>query len=109
GLFGMVSYIADQRTREIDLQKVLGASRCHIFELLSREMNYLILVSVVISFPVTWLLVRNWLDHFTVQIPLDWKVFVLAGLFALLIANLVSVYKAFSSYRVNPVDTLKYE
>ncbi|HNS16392.1 MAG TPA: ABC transporter permease [Bacteroidales bacterium] len=109
GLYGMASYVADQRTREIGIRRVMGASRYHIVQLLSRELNYLVLVSVVIAFPLTYLLVRNWLNDFTVQIRPDWKVFILAGLFALFIATLVSVYKALSTYRTKPVKTLKYE
>ncbi len=109
GLYGMASYVTDQRTKEIGIRRIMGASRFHIVQLLGRELNYLILVSVVIAFPLTYLLVRNWLDSFTVRVPLDWKVFILAGLFALLLTTLVSLYKALSSFRVNPVDTLKYE
>lgn len=109
GLYGMASYLADQRTREIGLRRVMGASRYHIMELLMKELNYLILAAIVIALPVAYLLVHNWLENFAVRVPLDWMVFVVAGLFALLISTMVSTYKALSAYSVNPLDILKYE
>jgi putative ABC transport system permease protein len=109
GLYGMASYLADQRTREMGLRRVMGASRFHIVWLLLKELNALILVAIIIALPAAWLLVHNWLDNFAVRTHLDWKVFVLAGLFALLISSMVSSYKALSTYQVNPADILKYE
>jgi putative ABC transport system permease protein len=109
GLYGMASYLADQRTREIGLRRVMGASRFHIVGLLMRELNYLILAAIGIALPVAYLLVHNWLENFAVRISLNWMVFVVSGLFALLISTLVSTYKALSAYREKPVDILKYE
>ncbi|MDD5507722.1 MAG: ABC transporter permease [Bacteroidales bacterium] len=109
GLHGMASYLADQRTREMGLRRVMGASRFHIVGLLMKELNVLILVAIIIALPTTWLLVHDWLKNFAVGTPVDWKVFVAAGLFALVIASIVSTYKALSAYRVNPAEILKYE
>ncbi|HOW26515.1 MAG TPA: ABC transporter permease [Bacteroidales bacterium] len=109
GLYGMASYLADQRTREMGLRRVMGASRFHIAGLLMKELNYLILAAIVIALPLAWLLVHNWLDNFAVRIPIDWMVFAMAGLFALLISTVVSTYKALSAYRVNPAEILRHE
>lgn len=109
GLYGMASYMADQRTKEMGLRRVMGASRFHIVGLLMKELNTLILIAIVIAVPAAWLLVHNWLENFAVRIHVDWLVFVLAGLFALMISTVVSTYKALSTYRVNPAEILKYE
>ena len=109
GLYGMASYLADQRTKEMGLRRVMGASRFHIVGLLMKELDALILIAIIIALPAAWLLVHNWLENFAVRTPADWVVFMVAGLFALLIATAVSTYKALSTYRANPAEILKYE
>jgi putative ABC transport system permease protein len=109
GLFGLASYTLDQRTREIGIRRVMGASLVHITGLLTKELNWPILVSVAVAWPLAWILVRNWLDQYSERIRIDWTLFLLAGASAFLISLLISFYKALSSFRTKPVDTLKYE
>lgn len=86
GLFGLATYTAQQRTKEIGIRKVLGASVAIIIGLLSKDFLKLILISMVIAFPLAWYAMSKWLQDFAYKIDFTWWIFALAGILALLIA-----------------------
>ncbi|MEO6539955.1 MAG: ABC transporter permease, partial [Ferruginibacter sp.] len=86
GLFGLASYTAERRTKEIGIRKVLGASVTGITRLLSKDFMLLVLISAIIAFPVAWWAMNKWLQNFAYRISINWWVFVIAGILALLIA-----------------------
>jgi putative ABC transport system permease protein len=88
GLFGLVTYMAEQRTKEIGVRKVLGASMNNIVELMSRDFLRLVLFSAVIAFPVAYLLMHRWLQDYAYRVNIGWWVFAAAGLATLCIALL---------------------
>lgn len=109
GLFGLTSFMAEQRTKEIGIRRVLGAKVTDIITLLSKEFLKLIVIAILIAWPIAFLLIDDWLSHFAYRTAINWFVFILAGLFALIIALLITAYKAYVASQTNPVDTLKYE
>lgn len=109
GLLGMISLIAVQRTKEIGIRKVLGASIKQIVKLLSREFIVLVMVSIVIAIPITWYLMEQWLQNFAYRVEIQWWIFVLAGMGAILIAFLTVSTQSIRAASVNPVESLKDE
>ncbi|MCB0291728.1 MAG: ABC transporter permease [Calditrichaeota bacterium] len=109
GLFGLASFTAEQRTREIGVRKVLGAGLGSIAGLLSREFLKWVLLANLIAWPVAWYLMRGWLENFAYRTELGWLPFVLAGAAALLIALLTVSYQAVKAGLVDPVKALRYE
>jgi len=109
GLFGLISFTAEQRTKEIGIRKALGASVSSIFLLLSKEFLKLLGVAILIAWPIAWYIMDKWLQEFVYRIKLDWGIFVLAGALALVIALLTVSYQAVKAARANPVDSLRYE
>lgn len=109
GLFGLASFSAQQRTKEIGVRKVLGASAAGIVLLLSREFTRLVLVALVVAVPPAYFVMDRWLEGFAYQAGIAWWIFPLAGLVALTIAWLTVGYQAFRAAAANPVDTLRYE
>jgi ABC-type antimicrobial peptide transport system permease subunit len=86
GLFGLSTYMAENRIKEIGIRKVLGASVGNITTLLSKDFLTLVLIAFVIAFPVAWWAMYNWLQNYPYHITIQWWVFALAGLAAILIA-----------------------
>ena len=109
GLFGLASFAAEQRTKEIGVRKVLGASARSIVVLLSRDFTRVVLIALVVATPVAYLIMDRWLDSFAYRIDLSWPVFLIAGLAALAIALLTVSYQAIRAALVNPVEALRYE
>ncbi len=109
GLFGLASFTAGRRTREIGIRKVLGATASGIVHLLSREFAKLVLVANVIAWPVAYFAMNKWLQSFAYRINLGWWVFALAGGLALLIALLTVSTQAIRAALANPVEALRYE
>lgn len=109
GIFGLVSFMAEKRTREIGIRKVLGAQVRHVIMILSAEFFWLISVASVLAWAVSWLLISDWLDHFAYSTSLNWVMFLVAALIAMLLALSITTAKAWFASRTNPVDTLKYE
>jgi putative ABC transport system permease protein len=109
GLFGLATYTTESRTREIGIRKVLGASEILIVRILSAEFAKWVLLANIIAWPVAYLLMDNWLDNFAYRIEIPWYIFVLSGLFTLIIALFTVLYQAVKAARSNPVDALKYE
>jgi len=109
GLFGLAMFSTIQRTKEIGIRKVLGASVNNILVLLCRDFLLLVLVAAVIAFPVGWYLMNRWLENFAYKIDIGWQVFVIAGISALLIAFLTVSYQAIKAAIVNPVKSLRTE
>jgi putative ABC transport system permease protein len=109
GLFGMASFIAEQRIKEIGVRKVLGASVQNIWGLLSKEFAMLVLISMVIAIPVSGLFMYNWLQNYQYRTSIAWWIFALAGLIALLIALLSVSYHTIRAALTNPVNNLKAE
>ena len=109
GIFGLISFTAEQRTKEIGIRKALGASVSSIFLLLSKEFMKLLGIAILIACPIAWYIMDRWLQDFAYRVKLDLWMFVLAGLLALLIALLTVSYQAIKAARANPVDALRYE
>jgi len=109
GLFGMSSYAAEQRTKEIGIRKVLGATVPNILRLLSKEVLILVAVSFVIAWPIAFYALNRWLQNFAYRIHLDIYIFVFAGLVALVVAMLTISFQSIKAALANPVKSLKYE
>lgn len=109
GLFGLVAYVTEQRTKEIGIRKVLGASIPNILYLLGKEFCLLILVASVIAFPLGWLIMNRWLQDFAYRIEPGISVFLAAGTITILITLLTTSYQAIRAAIKNPVESLRYE
>ena len=109
GLFGLSSYTTQQRTKEIGVRKVLGASAIGIVLLLSKDFSKLIILAFVLAVPVCWLGMRYWLEGFAYSIDIEIWVFLIAGILSLLVALVTISYQALKAATVNPVKSLKYE
>jgi putative ABC transport system permease protein len=109
GLFGLTSFVAEQRTKEIGIRKVLGASVSGIVALLLKDFTKWVLVAVMIAWPVGYLLMHSWLQNFAYRIGLGMGTFVLAAALALMIAVLTVAYQTIKASLANPADSLHYE
>ena len=109
GLFGLASFMAEQRTKEIGVRKVLGASVSSIIRMMSREFVILVLVAILIASPLAYFAMNRWLEHFAYRTSLGWWVFVTGGLLALLITLITVSFQAVKAALTNPVETLRYE
>jgi len=109
GLFGLATYTAERRVKEIGIRKVLGASVSGIAGLLSKDFLQLVFISCVIAFPVSWWLMHNWLQNYEYRITISWWIFILAGVIAMLIALLTVGFQAIKAALANPVKSLRNE
>jgi predicted permease len=109
GLFGLASFLAEQRTREIGIRKVLGASQPGIIILLSKEFAKWVLLANLVAWPLAYITMTSWLKNFAYQTNLGTLIFFLSALGALLIALLTVSYQAIRAANTNPVDALKHE
>lgn len=109
GLFALATFMAEQRSKEIGVRKVLGASVSDVVFLLTKNFALLVLISVLIAVPLAWYYMDGWLSDFAYRIDLDWRVFVLAGFSAMLIAMLSIGYQAVRAAVANPVEAIKDE
>jgi putative ABC transport system permease protein len=109
GLLGLVTFTAQQRTKEIGVRKVLGASVFSIVGLLSKDFLKLVLVAIVIASPLAWYAMNRWLQGFAYRVDIAWWVFVLAGLLAVGIALLTVSFQSVKAALVNPVKSLRSE
>ncbi|MEO8763135.1 MAG: ABC transporter permease [Ginsengibacter sp.] len=107
GLFGLSIYAARQRTKEIGIRKVLGASIARLILLLSEDFLKLILMAAVIAFPISWWAMNTWLQHFAYRINISWTVFIIAGIVSFLIALCTLSFQAIKTAMANPVKSLR--
>ncbi len=109
GLLGLASFTAEQRTKEIGVRKVLGASVSQIIVLLSRDFARLVGVAFLVAVPVAYFAMQQWLQNFAYRTNIEWQIFIYAGLLALLTACLTVSYQALKAALANPVESLRYE
>jgi ABC-type antimicrobial peptide transport system permease subunit len=109
GLFGMASFMAEQRVKEIGVRKVLGATVLNLWGLLSKDFIVLVIVSLLIATPVAYYFMHNWLQHYTYRAEISWWIFAITGLGALIITLLTVSYQGIKAALANPVKSLKTE
>ncbi|HEX3386693.1 MAG TPA: ABC transporter permease [Mucilaginibacter sp.] len=109
GLFGLAAYMIKQRVREIGIRKVLGASSVNITTMLSAEFLKLVLIAILIAFPLTWFAMHKWLQAFAYRVDMQWWVFLLAGITAMLIAIVTISFQSIKAALANPVKSLRSE
>ena len=109
GLFGLVSYVAEQKKKEIGIRKVLGASINSVIRLLTKDFLKLVGIAFIIATPLAYYFIQNWLNGYTYHIEIQWWVFVLAGSFALIITFLTVGFQSLKSATANPVKSLRTE
>jgi len=109
GLFGLASFVAAQRTKEIGVRKVLGASVFSVWNLLSKDFMVLVVVSFVIAVPVAWYTMNRWLTDYSYRISIGWDIFVLAGVSSVFIALATVSFQAIKAAVANPVKSLRTE
>jgi len=109
GLFGLITYAAEQRVKEIGIRKVLGASVGNISGMLSKDFLKLVLISAAIAFPVAWWAMHKWLEDFAYRVSIGWWVFAIAGVLALIIALATVSFQAIKAALANPVRSLRTE
>ncbi len=109
GLFGLASYIAEQRTKEIAVRKVLGASVTNLWKLLSAEFVRLVSVSCLIASPIAWYYLHKWLQQYDFRIAISFWVFILVGAGTLLIALMTISIQILKAAMTNPVEQLRAE
>ena len=109
GIFGLITYAVEQRTKEIGIRKVLGASVIGIIGLLSKNFLKLVGVSIILAAPLAYFFMEKWLQHFAYRIDIQWWVFVIAGILAILVAFLTVSFQSVRAALVNPVKSLRSE
>ncbi|MFC5411003.1 ABC transporter permease [Larkinella bovis] len=109
GLFGLAAFMAEQRTKEIGVRKVLGASTVSIIGLLSKDFLKLVLIAILIATPIAWYGMNQWLEDFAYKIDVPWWVFAVAGLVAVLIAFVTVSFQSIKAALTNPVKSLRAE
>jgi len=109
GILGLTMYAAEQRTKELGIRKVLGASGTSLTTLLTKELLGIVLFANLIAWPIAFFAMNRWLQDFAYRIDIGWWMFALAGIAALAIASLTISYQAIRAVRANPVDSLRYE
>ena len=109
GLFGLVTYAAEQRTKEIGIRKVLGASVTNIVAMLSNDFLKLVGISAIIAFPLAWWVMSRWLQDFAYRTDISWWVFAFAGFLAVLITITTVSFRAIKAALMNPVKSLRAE
>ena len=109
GLFGLVTFSAEQRTKEIGIRKVLGANVAGLVTLLSKDFLKLVAIAVLIASPLAWYVMNKWLENFAYQITIGWEVFALTTLLAMLIAFTTISFQAIKAALANPVKNLRTE
>ena len=109
GLFGLATFTAEQRTKEIGVRKVLGASSASIIKLLSANFLKPIILAFLIAFPLAWYAMNNWLQQYAYKIDIDWWMFILAALLTICIAFVTVSYQSIKAAIANPVKSLRTE
>jgi len=109
GLFGLATFSAEQRIKEIGVRKVLGASVTNIVTLMSKDFMKLVGISILIASPVAWFVMNKWLQGFAYRIYIGWMVFALTALIAILIAVITISFQAIKAAVANPVENLRTE
>ncbi|MFD1768432.1 ABC transporter permease [Sphingobacterium suaedae] len=109
GLFGLAIFTANQRTKEIGIRKVLGASVLQILMLLLKNLLSLVGIACLVAFPIAWYFMHKWLADFVYRAPIHWSIFALSALGLLFVATAVLLSKTYFSARANPVDSLRDE
>src|SRR6266487_555749 len=109
GLFGLATYMAENRIKEIGVRKVLGASVTGITTLLSKDFLKLVLVSFILAAPVAWWAMSTWLKDYPYHVSIQWWVFIMSGLLSVIIALLTVSYQAIRAAVANPVKSLRTE
>ncbi|GAH16339.1 unnamed protein product, partial [marine sediment metagenome] len=103
GLFGLSSYIAEQRTKEVGIRKVLGASVTNIYGLLSKDILKLVAIAAVISWPISYMTMNRWLENFVYRIEFSQSLFIMGGILAFVIAQATVTTQALKTAKRNPV------
>ncbi len=109
GLLGLSAFAAEQRTKEIGVRKVLGATTGGLVQLLSRELSFLVVIAAALAIPVSWYVMSGWLENYFYRIDMPWWVYPSAIVLALMIAVLTNSYHAVKTARANPVKALRSE
>ena len=109
GIIGLTSFMVERRTKEISVRRIHGATTADVNSLLSKEFLWLILISNLISWPLAYLVIKQWLDNFSRHIDIQWYLFLLSALVTVFITVMITSIHAIRASRMNPADTLKYE
>jgi ABC-type antimicrobial peptide transport system permease subunit len=109
GLLGLVMFTAEQRTKEIGIRKVLGASTGNIIQLMSADLLQLVLIAIVIASPIAWWAMHSWLNHYAYKIDIAWWIFAAAGGLIVLIAAATVSFQSIKAAMANPVTSLRSE
>jgi ABC-type antimicrobial peptide transport system permease subunit len=109
GLLGLVLFTSEQRTAEFGIRKVLGASPASLFNLLSKEFLFLVLIALLIASPLAWIAMNKWLQNYEYRIDVSWWIFVAAGILAILIALITVSFQAIRAANANPIKSLRSE
>ena len=109
GLLGLVSFMANQKMKEVGVRKVFGATVSAIVLLFSREFVRLVVISFLMAAPLAWFLMNKWLENFEYHVDIHWSVFVIGLITTLVIALLTVSYRSVKAGLANPVDTLRIE
>lgn len=109
GIFGLASFVAEQRTKEIGIRKVLGASIANLWGMLSKDFLVLVGISLLLAMPLAWHLMTNWLEKYTYRSTMAWWIFAVAGAGALLITLFTVSYQSIRAAMANPVNSLRSE
>jgi putative ABC transport system permease protein len=109
GLFGLSAFMAEQRSKEISIRKVLGASVSGIFKMLTINFLKLVLISFVLAVPIAWYFMQSWLESFSYRVDMSWWYFGLAGVAVTVVALITVSSQALNVAHSNPVDSLRNE
>ena len=109
GLIGLASYLAEQRTKEIGIRRVFGARIVDVVKLLSKEFIRLILFANLVAWPLAYFVTNSWLNNFSKRTPVNWTLYLIAGLVTLIIALMITTSRAVTASSRNPADTIRHE